>query len=88
MKLLLVLDATTGQNALSQAKLFGDKTGLTGLSTYQAGWNSQRRNRRGDPSRAVICRSNSSVLVRKWMICSRLILSSLFMHYLVNGWLK
>ncbi|MBP1991369.1 signal recognition particle-docking protein FtsY [Paenibacillus eucommiae] len=28
---LLVLDATTGQNALSQAKLFGDKAGLTGL---------------------------------------------------------
>jgi fused signal recognition particle receptor len=27
----LVLDATTGQNALTQAKLFGDKTGLTGL---------------------------------------------------------
>ncbi|WP_135547094.1 signal recognition particle-docking protein FtsY [Paenibacillus cymbidii] len=28
---LLVLDATTGQNALSQAKLFGDKAGLTGI---------------------------------------------------------
>lgn len=28
---LLVLDATMGQNALQQAKLFGDKTGLTGL---------------------------------------------------------
>jgi fused signal recognition particle receptor len=28
---LLVLDATTGQNALQQAKLFGDKTGLTGI---------------------------------------------------------
>jgi fused signal recognition particle receptor len=30
-EVLLVLDATTGQNALTQAKLFGDKTGLTGL---------------------------------------------------------
>lgn len=30
-EVLLVLDATTGQNALNQAKLFGDKTGLTGL---------------------------------------------------------
>jgi fused signal recognition particle receptor len=30
-EVLLVLDATTGQNALSQAKLFGDKTGLTGI---------------------------------------------------------
>jgi fused signal recognition particle receptor len=30
-EVLLVLDATTGQNALSQAKMFGDKTGLTGL---------------------------------------------------------
>lgn len=28
---LLVLDATTGQNALSQAKLFGESTGVTGL---------------------------------------------------------
>lgn len=26
-----MLDATTGQNALSQAKLFGQSTGLTGL---------------------------------------------------------
>jgi len=26
-----VLDATTGQNALSQAKLFGEKSGVTGL---------------------------------------------------------
>lgn len=30
-EVILVLDATTGQNALSQAKLFGDKTGLTGI---------------------------------------------------------
>lgn len=30
-EVLLVLDATTGQNALNQAKMFGDKTGLTGL---------------------------------------------------------
>jgi fused signal recognition particle receptor len=28
---LLVLDATTGQNALNQAKNFGDKAGLTGI---------------------------------------------------------
>lgn len=30
-EVMLVLDATTGQNALSQAKLFGEKTGVTGL---------------------------------------------------------
>ncbi|PWW06366.1 fused signal recognition particle receptor [Paenibacillus cellulosilyticus] len=30
-EVLLVLDATTGQNALSQAKLFGEKSGVTGL---------------------------------------------------------
>lgn len=30
-EVLLVVDATTGQNALSQAKLFGDKTGVSGL---------------------------------------------------------
>ncbi|HEX7056869.1 MAG TPA: signal recognition particle-docking protein FtsY [Bacilli bacterium] len=28
---LLVVDATTGQNAMSQAKIFGEKTGVTGL---------------------------------------------------------
>jgi fused signal recognition particle receptor len=28
---LLVLDATTGQNALQQAKMFGEKSGVTGL---------------------------------------------------------
>jgi len=28
---LMVLDATTGQNALQQAKLFGEKSGVTGL---------------------------------------------------------
>jgi fused signal recognition particle receptor len=27
----MVLDATTGQNALNQAKLFGEKSGVTGL---------------------------------------------------------
>ncbi|MEY4479673.1 MAG: hypothetical protein RLZZ267_351 [Bacillota bacterium] len=30
-EVLLVLDATTGQNALTQAKLFGEKTGVTGI---------------------------------------------------------
>jgi fused signal recognition particle receptor len=30
-EILLVLDATTGQNALSQAKLFDEALGLTGL---------------------------------------------------------
>ncbi len=30
-EVLLVVDATTGQNALSQAKMFGEKTGVTGL---------------------------------------------------------
>lgn len=30
-EVLLVLDANTGQNALSQAKLFGEKSGVTGL---------------------------------------------------------
>lgn len=30
-EVLLVLDATTGQNALTQAKMFGEKTGVTGL---------------------------------------------------------
>ncbi len=30
-EVLMVLDSTTGQNALSQAKLFGEKSGVTGL---------------------------------------------------------
>lgn len=30
-EVLLVLDANTGQNALSQAKMFGEKSGVTGL---------------------------------------------------------
>ncbi len=30
-EVLLVLDATTGQNAISQAKLFGEELGVTGL---------------------------------------------------------
>ena len=30
-EVLLVLDATTGQNALSQAKLFGKKSGVSGI---------------------------------------------------------
>lgn len=30
-EVLLVLDATTGQNAISQAKIFGEATGLTGV---------------------------------------------------------
>jgi fused signal recognition particle receptor len=29
---LLILDATTGQNALSQAELFNDALGITGLA--------------------------------------------------------
>jgi fused signal recognition particle receptor len=31
-EILLVLDATTGQNALSQAKLFNEALGITGLA--------------------------------------------------------
>jgi fused signal recognition particle receptor len=31
-EILLILDATTGQNALSQAKLFDEALGLTGLA--------------------------------------------------------
>ncbi|MBR4435596.1 MAG: signal recognition particle-docking protein FtsY [Clostridia bacterium] len=31
IEVLLVLDATTGQNAIAQAKVFGENTGLTGI---------------------------------------------------------
>ncbi len=31
VEVLLVLDATTGQNAIAQAKVFGENAGLTGI---------------------------------------------------------
>lgn len=46
---LLVLDGTTGQNALNQAKLFGEAAGLTGIvltkldGTAGAAWSSASR---------------------------------------------
>ena len=79
-EVILVLDATTGQNALSQAKLFGDKTGLTGLvlskldGTAKGGIVVAIRQELSLPVKFV-------VLVRKWMICSLSIPSSSCMRF-------
>ena len=46
-EVLLVLDANTGQNAVSQVKAFDDALGLTGLDDHQAGRHREgRRHRR------------------------------------------
>ena len=46
---LVVLDGTTGQNALAQAKEFKEVADITGIILDEAGRNSQRRYRRGHP---------------------------------------
>ena len=44
-EILLVLDATTGQNALSQAELFHNALDVTGIALTKIDGNRQRRNR-------------------------------------------
>ena len=46
---LVVLDATTGQNALAQAKEFNEVADITGIDPDKDGRNSQRRNCSCDP---------------------------------------
>ena len=46
---LVVLDGTTGQNALAQARQFMEVADITGHHPYKAGWNGQGRNCRSDP---------------------------------------
>ena len=41
--MMLVIDASTGQNAISQASLFNAAVGITGVYPNQAGWHCQRR---------------------------------------------
>ena len=41
-EVLLVLDATTGQNALIQAKTFKEATNVTGIVLTKLRWNSKR----------------------------------------------
>lgn len=40
-EIMLTFDSGTGQNAISQAKLFNEAVGLTGIS-LTVGWNSKR----------------------------------------------
>ena len=51
---LLVMDATTGQNGLQQARQFTQSSGVTGNRADQARWHSQRRRRGGDFARVGI----------------------------------
>lgn len=49
---LLVLDGTTGQNALSQAKQFMEVADISGIILTKMGWNRKGWNRSSDPVRA------------------------------------
>ena len=51
-EVLLVLDATTGQNGLEQARKFTESPGVTGIVLDEAGWNRQGRRRGGHRPRA------------------------------------
>ena len=42
-EVLLVLDATVGQNALAQARQFHEAVGVTGLVLTKLGWDCTRR---------------------------------------------
>ena len=57
---LFVLDATTGQNGLAQAKAFHEAVGLTGRRAHQARLDGQGRHRVRDRGRRSTSRSGSS----------------------------
>ena len=44
MKLSLILDATTGQNAINQVEEFKKISPITGIIMTKTRWNSKRRN--------------------------------------------
>ena len=46
---LVVLDATTGQNALAQAREFNEAADITGCDPDEDGRDGKRRDRSGDP---------------------------------------
>ena len=50
-EVLLVLDATTGQNGLEQARKFTETSGVTGIVLDQTGRYCEGRNRGGDCTR-------------------------------------
>ena len=49
---LMTVDATTGQNGIRQAKLFGEAVDVTGVDPHQARRHRQGRDRAGDRQRA------------------------------------
>ncbi len=46
LETLVVLDGTTGQNALAQARQFAEVANVHRNHSYETGWNSKRRYRR------------------------------------------
>ena len=52
LETLVVLDGTTGQNALAQARQFSEVANVTGIILTKLGRNRQGRNRRGHSVRA------------------------------------
>ena len=52
LETLVVLDGTTGQNALAQARQFKEVANVTGIILTKTGRNCKRRNRRSHPVRA------------------------------------
>ena len=63
-EVLLVLDATTGQNGLTQARVFGDVVDVTGIVLDQARRHRQGRHRVPRAARARACRSSWSASAR------------------------
>ena len=66
---LLVVDATTGQNGLQQARLFGEAVGVSGVALTNADGSA----RAGSPLRSptMACRSSSSAWARGWTTYAR-----------------
>ncbi len=68
---LLVLDGTTGQNAISQAKLFNETTQLTGVVVTKLDSTRKGRRARRDRRRARDSRSSSSDWAKARTRCVR-----------------
>ena len=66
-EVLLVLDATTGQNGLAQAQQFTEAVDVTGRGAHQARRLGQGRHRARHPGRASASRSSWSAWAKRWM---------------------
>ena len=73
---LLVLDATTGQNGLEQARKFTETSGVTGIVLTKLDGTAKGGVDRGHRAGTRRCRSASSEWAKRWTICCRSILKS------------